>query len=158
MHLSGETEIAATRQHVWDTISNPNRVAASNSSGQAQIEKIDERHYKVTVSAPTAMGPMNVVLDLNMTDLDAPSRIAATIEGAIMGGPINGTGSIDLAEIEPKLTGATWVADVTLGGLLGGFEGMMQGPVQNAADQAFASLKERLEAEEVAAGDGSPAS
>jgi carbon monoxide dehydrogenase subunit G len=158
MHLSGETEIAATRQRVWDTISNPNRAAASNASGQAQIEKIDDRHYRVTVSAPTAMGAMSVVLELNVTDLDAPSRIAATISGDIMGGPIAGTGSIDLQELEPKLTGATWVADITLGGLLGGFEGMMQGPVQNAADQAFVSLKERLEAEESAAADGSSAS
>jgi carbon monoxide dehydrogenase subunit G len=73
-----------------------------------------------------------------------------------MGGPITGQGSIDLAELEPKLTRATWAADVTLGGLLGGFEGMMQGPIQNAADQVFASLKERLEEEEAAA-DGSPA-
>ena len=152
MHLSGESEIAATRQRVWETISNPNRAAASNSSGQAQVEKIDDRHYKVTVSAPTAMMPMNVVLDLQLTDVDAPSRIAATIEGAVMGGPINGTGSIDLAELGPKLTHVTWVADATLGGLLGGFDAMIQGPIQQAADQSFASLKERLEAEEAAAG------
>lgn len=152
MHLSGETEIAASRQRVWDTVSNPNRAAASSSSGQAQIERIDDRHYKVTVSAPTAMMPINVVLDLALTDIDAPSRLAATIEGAIMGGPINGTGSIDLAELGPKLTRATWVADATLGGMLGGFDSMIQGPIQQAADQGFATLKTRLEAEEAAAG------
>jgi carbon monoxide dehydrogenase subunit G len=152
MHLSGVTEIAATRQRVWDTISNPSRAAASNASGQAQVEKIDDRHYKVTVSAPTAMGPMSIVLDLDVTERDAPSRTAATIEGAIMAGPINGTGSIDLAELAPKSTSATWVADLTLGGMLGGFDAMMQGPVQQAADQAFVSLKTRLEEEEAAAG------
>jgi carbon monoxide dehydrogenase subunit G len=70
----------------------------------------------------------------------------------VMGGPINGTGSIDLAELGPKMTSAKWVADATLGGLLGGFEPMIQGPIQQAADQAFASLKERIEAEELAAG------
>ena len=152
MHLSGETEIAASRQRVWDTISNPNRAAASSSSGQAQVEKIDDRHYKVTVSAPAGAVPMGVVLDMQVTDLDAPSRIAATITGAVMGGPIDGNGSIDLAELGPKLTRATWVADATLGGLLGGFEPMLQGPMQQAADQGFASLKTRLEAEEAAAG------
>jgi carbon monoxide dehydrogenase subunit G len=151
MHLSGETEIAATRQRVWETISNPTRATASNSQGQAQIEKIDDRHYRLTVSAPTAMGAMTIVLELNVTDLDAPSRIGGTIEGAIMGGPINGTGAIDLVELEPKVTRATYQADVTLGGLLGGFDGMMAGPVQQSADQAFIGLKERLEAEEVAA-------
>ncbi|MGD0247595.1 MAG: SRPBCC family protein [Candidatus Limnocylindrales bacterium] len=152
MHLSGETEISATRQRVWDTISNPNQAAASDSQGQAQIEKIDDRHYKVTLAPPGGMMPMNVVLDLALTDLDEPSRIAATIGGLVMGGPVNGTGSIDLAELGPKLTHVTWVADATLGGLLGGFEGMIQGPLQGAADKSFASLKERLEAEEAAAG------
>jgi carbon monoxide dehydrogenase subunit G len=150
MHLSGETEIAATRQRVWETISNPNRAAASNSSGQAQVEKIDDRHYRVTVSAPGGVVPMNVVLELAITELDEPKRIAATIEGAIMGGPINGTGSIDLAELGPKQTSLTWVADATLGGMLGGFEPMIQGPIQQSADKGFESLKERLEAEEAA--------
>ncbi len=151
MHLSGETEIAATRQRVWDTISNPNRAAASNSSGLAQVEKIDDRHYRVSVTAPAAMMPITVVLELLLTDVDEPSHLAATIEGAVMGGPINGTGSIDLAELGPKLTRASWVAEATLGGLLGGFDAMVQGPIQQAADGGFASLKARLEAEEAAA-------
>jgi len=152
MHLSGESEVAAGRRRVWETISNPNRAAASNSSGLAQVQKIDDTHYKVSVTAPSSVMPITVVLDLMLTDVDEPSRIAAKIEGAIMGGPINGTGSIELAELGPKLTRATWVADATLGGLLGGFDAMVQGPVQNAADEAFASLKARLEAEEAAAG------
>jgi carbon monoxide dehydrogenase subunit G len=151
MHLAGETDIVATRQRVWDTVGNPDKAAASDSGGHTQIEKIDDRHYKVTVSAPGPMS-MNAVLNLALTDLDAPSRIAATIEGAIMNGPINGTGSIDLAELGPKLTRATWVADATLGGMLGGFDAMVQGPLQGAAEKTFTALKERLEAEEAAAG------
>lgn len=151
MHLTGETEIAASRQRVWDTIRNPNQAAASASQGQAQIEKIDDTHYRVSVAAKTAMGPVNVVLDLELTEVDEPNRIAATIAGSVMGGPINGTGSVELAELGPKLTRATYVADATLGGILGAFEPMMAGPVQQAADGAFATLKERLEAEEAAA-------
>jgi carbon monoxide dehydrogenase subunit G len=152
MHLSGETEIKANRQRVWDTISNPVRVADSNASGQAQIEKVDDRHYRVTVSAPSSMMPINVVLGLALTEVDAPSRLAATVAGAIMGGPITGTGSIDLRELDPKSTICSWVADVSLGGMLGGFEPMIQGPLQQAANQAFASLKTRLEEEETAGG------
>lgn len=150
MHLFGEAEIAASRGRVWETISDPSRAAASNSSGQAQVEKIDDRHYKVTVSTSAAMMPITVVLDLQLTEVQEPSRLAATIEGAIMGGPINGTGSIDLAELGPKLTRVSWVADATLGGMLGGFDAMAQGPVQQAVEQGMASLKARLEAEEAA--------
>jgi hypothetical protein len=150
MHLTGETEIAASRQRVWDTISDPNRASAGNASGQAQIEKVDDTHYRVSVTASTAMMPVNVVLELELTEVVEPDRIAATITGAIMGGPINGTGSIELTELAPKLTRAIYFADATLGGMLGAFEPMMAGPVQQAADQAFASLKERLETEEAA--------
>jgi carbon monoxide dehydrogenase subunit G len=148
VHLAGVTEIAASRKRVWETISNPNRAAESNTSGQARIEKIDDRHYTVTVSAPSVMMPINVTLALELTEVDEPNRIAATVSGSLMGGPINGTGSIELAELGPKLTRTTWVADATLGGMLGGFDAMIQGPLQQAADQGFASLKERLEAEE----------
>ncbi|HEX7496275.1 MAG TPA: SRPBCC domain-containing protein, partial [Candidatus Limnocylindrales bacterium] len=133
-------------------VSDPNRAAESNTSSQAQIEKVDDRHYRVTVSAPSAMMPMNVVLALELTEVDEPNRIAASIEGAVMGSPINGTGLIELAEVGPKLTQVKWVADATLGGMLGAFESMIQGPLQQAGDQGFASLKERLEAEEAAAG------
>jgi hypothetical protein len=152
MHLSGETEIAAGRERVWATISDPNRAAAGSSSGQAQIEKIDDRHYRVSVTATTPMMPVNVVLELELTEVDEPNRIAATISGTVMGGPINGTGSIQLVELAPKLTRATYVADATLGGMIGAFEPMMAGPIQQGTDQAFAAMKERLEAEEAAPG------
>lgn len=152
MHLSGLTEIAATRQRIWETVSNPSKVAASNTAGQAQVEKIDDRHYRLTVAVTTPMMPVSVVVELELTEVAEPSRIAATVAGAVMGGPLNGTGSIDLTELGPKLTRMSWSADATLGGMLGAFEPMVQGPLAQAAEQGIASLKARLEAEEAAAG------
>jgi carbon monoxide dehydrogenase subunit G len=152
MHLSGETEIAAGRQRVWAAVSNPSAAVAGDERGQATVEKVDDRHYRVSVVPAGAPIPMNVTLELEMTDLTEPSRVAAAISGVVMGGPVTGTGQIDLVELAPKRTRATWEADATLGGLLGGFEPMLAGPLQSGAEQAFESLKERLEAEEAAAG------
>ena len=149
MHLAGEIEIAAARERVWKTVSNPSRVAASSQQGSAQVEKIDDSHFRVTLAA--AALPVQVVLDVTLTEIAEPSRIAAEVNGQVMGGPISGTGSMDLAELEPKLTRGTWVADITLGGMLGALEPMLAGPLQQAADQALLALKERLEAEEAAA-------
>jgi carbon monoxide dehydrogenase subunit G len=156
MHLAGETEIAATRDRVWDYISNPQRVAQSSPQSQAQVEKIDDTHYRLTVAVQAPM-PTSVILNLELTEVASPNRIAARVGGTVMGGAIDGTGSIDLAELQPKLTRARWAADATLGGMLGMFEGMIQGPLQQAAEQGFAGLKERLEAEEAAAAGDSPA-
>jgi carbon monoxide dehydrogenase subunit G len=152
MHLSGETDIAAARQRVWESVSNPSAAVAGDERGQATVERIDDRHYRVSVVPADAPIPMTVTLDLELTEVVAPSRVAAAISGMVMGGPISGTGHIDLAELSPKLTRATWEADATLGGLLGGFEPMLAGPLQAGAEQAFESLKGRLEADEAAAG------
>jgi uncharacterized protein len=152
MHLSGETEIEASRQRVWETISNPSRATAENSQAQVQIEKVDDTHFKIAVAAATPMMPVNVVLDLTITEAVEPTRIAATISGSVMGGPIAGTGHIVLTETAPKSTHLSWEADASLGGLLGGFEPMISGPIQSASEQAIEGLKERLEEEERAAG------
>ena len=149
MHLAGESEIAASRERVWSAFSHPDRTTASTAQGSAQVERIDDTHYHVTLAA--AGVPVQVGLDVALTDISEPERLAGSMTGAIMGGAIDGTGSIELAELGPKLTKATWVADATLGGLLGGFEAMLAGPLQEAADRAFDALKERLEAEEAAA-------
>ncbi len=152
MHLSGETDIAASRQRVWEAVSNPSAAVAGGENGQARVEKIDDTHYQVTVVPAGAPIPMNVTLGLELTEVSEPTRIAATIAGVVMGGPISGTGSIDLSELGPKLTRLVWVADATLGGMLAGFEPMLAGPIQSGAEQGVDSLKTRLEAEEAAAG------
>ncbi len=151
MHLSGETEIAATRQRVWDSISHPESAVAGNEGGQATVEKLDDSHYRITVVPTAAPIPMTVSLEIEITEATEPSRLAGTLSGVVMGGPINGTGHIDLAELAPKLTRVVWEADATLGGLLGGFEPMLAGPIQQGATSSMESLKERLEAEEAAA-------
>jgi carbon monoxide dehydrogenase subunit G len=152
MQLAGQSEIVAGRARVWETISNPNRVAGSSKQGSAQVEKIDDRHFRVTLAAPGM--PVEVVLGVALTDVTEPSRIAAVVTGNFMGGPINGTGEIALAELAPKLTRLTWSADAMLGGMLGALEGMLVGLLQQAADQSVAALKERLEAEEAAGAAG----
>ncbi len=151
MHLSGETEIAATRQRVWDSISHPESSMAANEGGQANVEKLDDTHYRITVVPTAAPIPMTVTLDIEITEAAEPSRLAGTLAGVVMGGPINGTGHVDLTELAPKLTRMVWEADATLGGLLGGFEPMLAGPIQQGAEHSVESLKERLEAEETAA-------
>jgi carbon monoxide dehydrogenase subunit G len=149
MHLAGESEIAASRARVWAALSHPDRTAASTSQGSALVERLDDTHFRATIAASGI--PVQVGLEVELTDLSAPERMVAAISGVAMGSPITGTGSVGLAELEPKLTKAVWLVDVTLGGLLSGFEGMLAGPLQQAAEKAFEAIKEKLEAEETAA-------
>jgi carbon monoxide dehydrogenase subunit G len=149
MHLAGETEIAASRARVWAAISHPDRTAASTAQGSAQVERIDDTHFRVTIAA--AGIPVQVVLNVELDEVVEPERMAGEIAGVVMGSAITGRGSVDLAEVGPKLTKATWLADATLGGLLSGFDGMLAGPLQEAAEKAFEAISQKLEAEEAAA-------
>jgi carbon monoxide dehydrogenase subunit G len=149
MHLAGETEIAASRARVWAAIGRPDRTAASTAEGSAQVERIDDTHFRVTIAA--AGIPVQVVLNLELDEVVEPERLAGTIAGVVMGSAITGRGSMDLDDLGPKLTKATWLADATLGGLLSGFDGMLAGPLQEAAEKAFEAIGQKLEAEEAAA-------
>jgi carbon monoxide dehydrogenase subunit G len=149
MHLAGESEIAASRVWVWAAISHPERTVASTSEGSAQVERLDDTHFRVTIAASGI--PVQVVLEVELTDGSEPERMVAAISGVVMGSPITGSGRVDLAELAPKLTKAVWLVDVTLGGLLSGFEGMLAGPLQQAAEKALQALKDKLETEEAEA-------
>ena len=151
MHLEGVKEIKASRQKVWESISDPQRMAESNSQGGAKVEKIDDRHYRVTATAPGM--PMAVVLNLELTEMDPPSRLGAHLNAAIMGSPVDGTGTIELDELGPELTRARYQADATLGGMLSAFEPMIAGPLQQGVDQGMDSLKTRIESGETGPGN-----
>jgi carbon monoxide dehydrogenase subunit G len=150
MQLSGKAEIAAGRQRVWDTVTDPRQVATC-VPGQPKIEVVDDRHMKVTAVVGNGFLRRTVVVDIRLTDLQAPSRATASASSVVMGGPVKAEGSLELVELGPLQTQATWTADVTLGGFLASFAAMAEAPVRGGVDQTLACLKAKIEAAEAAA-------
>lgn len=150
MRLSGQTEIAAGRKRVWDTITDPRQVAVC-VPGKPKVEIVDERRMKVTALVGNGFFQTNLVVDIRLTDLQPPAHAAAAASSMIMGGPVTAEGSLDLSELSPTLTRASWVAEVTLGGMLASFASMAEGPVRDGVAQTLASLKAKIEADEAAA-------
>jgi carbon monoxide dehydrogenase subunit G len=159
VHLSGETEIAANRQRVWGTVTDPRQVAAC-VPGQPKVEVVDDRHMKVTAVAGSGFLRTTVVVDIRLVDLEAPSRATAAASAVVMGGPVKADGSLELTELPGGRTEARWSADVTLGGFLAGFAAMAEAPVRGGVDQTLACLKAKIEAAEAAetGGSGGPRS
>jgi carbon monoxide dehydrogenase subunit G len=149
MQLSGETEIAAGRQRVWDTIIDARQVAAC-VPGNPKVEIVDERHMKVTAVVGNGFLKTTVVVDIRLSDLQPPASAKAAASSVVMGGRVNAEGGLELTELGPALTRATWAADVTLGGMLAGFAGMVEAPVRGGVDQTLACLKSKIEAAEAA--------
>jgi carbon monoxide dehydrogenase subunit G len=153
MELSGKTEIAAGRQRVWDTVTDPRQVA-SCVPGQPKVEVVDDRHMKVTAAVGNGFLRTTVVVDIRLTELEAPSRATAAASAVVMGGPVTADGSLELTELASRRTEATWAAEVTLGGFLASFASMIEAPVRSGVDQTLACLKSKIEAAEAAAAAG----
>jgi len=146
MQLSGEIEIVAPRQRVWEVLTDPHQVAGC-VPGDPKIEVIDDRNLRVTAQIGNAFFQTSVTVEIELMDLEAPERATANATGAVMASPVTATGSLVLEELGPNLTRAAWSADVTLGGMLVGFAGMVQGPVQGGVDRTLACLKAKIETE-----------
>ncbi len=162
MHLSGETEIAAGRQRVWDAVTDPHQVAAC-VPGQPKVEVVDDRRMKVTAAVGNGFLRTTVVVDIRLTDMQPPDRATAAAGTVVMGGQVQAEGSLELTEPAAGRTRAVWAADVTLGGFLAGFASMVEAPVRSGVDQTLACLRAKIEAAEAAvsvqtnAPDGPPA-
>ena len=138
MQLSGQIEIAASRRAAWDVLTDPHRVAEC-VPGEPQIEFLDDRNFRVTARVGNAMFQTNVTVEIEVTDMTEPESATAGATAAVMGGPVNATGRLELDVLAQDLTRVTWSADLTLGGMLVGFAGMVQAPVQNGIDRTLES-------------------
>jgi hypothetical protein len=147
MHLSGQTEIEAGRRRVWDAVTDPHQVAGC-VPGQPKVEVVDDRHMKVTAVVGSGFLRTTVVVDIGLTDLEAPSHATAVASTVVMGGAVKADGSLDLVEVGARQTHVAWAADVALGGFLAGFAAMAEAPVRNGVNQTLACLKAKIEAAE----------
>ena len=146
MLLRGESEIAAPRQRVWDVITDPHQVAEC-VPGDPKIEVVDERNLRVTAQVGNGFFQTTVTVEIELTDLAEPERAGANATGAVMASPVSATGSHVLEELEPNRTRVSWSAEATLGGMLVGFAGMVQAPLQGGVDRTLECLKAKIEAE-----------
>jgi hypothetical protein len=152
MQLSGETEIAAGRQRVWDVLTDPHRVADC-LPGSASIEILDATNFRVTAEVGNAFMRTTLTVEIELTDLIEPESAGANATAAVMASPVSATGSLQLDELESGSTGVAWTAEVTLGGMLAGFAALAQGPVQDGVDRTLECLKDVIEAEEAEAAE-----
>lgn len=150
MRLEGRTEISAARERVWAAVTDPRQVADC-VPGAPDVEIVDARHARARIPVGGGFFKTTAVIDIVFDDLQAPAHATATGSGGAMGGSASVNTVLDLAELGPTSTALSWVAEITLGGMLGGFAGMVEGPARNGIDQTLGCLKAKLEAAEAAA-------
>jgi carbon monoxide dehydrogenase subunit G len=144
MEFSGTVEIAASRQAVWDFLADFDGLAACGP-GVESIERIDERHARVTAKLGVGFIVSRFVIDLERESMEAPDRATLTGRGEAPGTQVEGRAEMRLSGPPDGPTTLDWRADVDIFGSLAGIGGrLIESTAGRLIDQAFDCVRARL--------------
>jgi len=144
MEFSGSVEIAAARQAVWDFLADFDGLAACGP-GVESIERIDERHARVTAKLGVGFIVSRFVIDLERESMEAPDRATLTGRGEAPGTQVEGRAEMRLSGPPEGPTTLDWRADVDIFGSLAGIGGrLIESTAGRLIDQAFDCVRARL--------------
>ena len=117
MDITGEFDIPASRQHVWDSLNDPD-VLAQCIPGCESVERISDTEFLAKMK--TKIGPVRARFEsqIMLSNLNPPQSY--TISGEGKGGPAGfGKGSADVTLSEhDALTKLSYTATLHVGGKL----------------------------------------
>lgn len=154
MEISGEFELRATRQEVWEALQDPGVLKVS-IPGCNEFEKESDNEFRAKVTAK--VGPMKATFDGKVTllGLDPPSEY--TIAGEGKAGPAGfakGTAKVVLEEVENG-TLLRYLANGAVGGKLAQVGSrVVEGTARKFADEFFRNFAEQVGGAPVQAAPG----
>lgn len=147
MKLSGSVTINASRQKVWDFLTDPVQVGQC-APGVEKVELVEgKRKFKAVAGIGFGTVKAKFTGDAEFVEMEAPTR--AKIKGH---GNAPGSGADVLSEmiLKDSLAGGTvvdWNADISILGQLASLASRMMVPVsQKLTNQFFNSVKSKIEA------------
>lgn len=140
---SGETFVPAAPEAVWDTVLDPEKLAAV-IPGCHSLDKVGDNAYRAEVSL--GVGPVKgkFVATVNLSDLDPPK--SATLSGGLEG-PLGASQGAGRVTLEPDGTGTHVSYDYTVevGGRVAAVGGrMLDGAARVVVGQFFDRLTRQL--------------
>ena len=141
MQQTGEYEIAASLQAVWDALNDPDVLGAC-ITGCQEVTRVDEQHFDVRVKAK--VGPVSATFQasLELKDLDPPRSYV--IEGGVKGGAAGfgkGTAAVQLTEAgtaDAPSTRLSYTVDASVGGKLAQVGSrLVDGAARKMADEFY---------------------
>lgn len=146
MQFSGSVEIAATRDRVWDFVSDPETMGGCGP-GVESVAVVDETHF--TATAKVGVGPISARFSGQGEFLErsVPDRARIRGRGKAPGSAVDVTADMTLRDGEAA--GATvmdWTAEVQLSGTMASLGArLIEGTAKKLIAQTFTCVKSRLE-------------
>jgi carbon monoxide dehydrogenase subunit G len=146
MKLTGSTEIKASRQKVWDYLTNPEFVAKC-APGLEKMEVVEEnKKFKATGSVGLGNLKVNISGDIEFVTMESPNRAVMKGRGSAPGSAVEGTAEMKLRDGENGTTIMDWSADVNVLGTIASLASRMMGSMaQKLSGQFFDCVKAQIE-------------
>jgi carbon monoxide dehydrogenase subunit G len=146
VHLEGNVEIGASRQKVWDFLTDPQAVSRC-APGLESIEIVEpERRFKAVASLGMGSIKTRFTVDVEWVEMAAPSRAVARAHGTASGSTADVSAEMLLTEMAPDKTALKWTAEVTINGTIASLASRMMGGVtQKLSGQFFDCVRATVE-------------
>ncbi len=146
MHLEGTTNIKASRQKVWEFLTDPHKVAGC-APGVESVEIIEpDKKFKATASIGLGSVKAKFSGDGEFLELEAPNRAKIKGHGNAPGSAADVVSEMFLSDGPDGSTDLKWTADIVILGQLASLAARMMGPVtQKLAGEFFNEVKKRIE-------------
>jgi uncharacterized protein len=151
VNVSGTKELAASRQTVWEVISEPAEMAKL-MPGVESFEVKDERHWTAKVKVPLGLGALAMTMNFEQLEERPPEFASMRAKGTGVGALMDMTTSFTLTEAGEG-TSMAWEAEVKIAGPVGAMgQRVLQPIVNQQVGQVLAALEKRVEAASGGAG------
>lgn len=146
MEFSGEVPIKASRERVWEFLTDANQVTQC-APGLQSVEVVDESHFKCVVRAGVGMIRGNFNFDIVWTEMDAPNHATMTANGKIPGSAVAMNSTMVLDETDGGAgTLMRWSSDVRVSGTIASVGARLMGGVADRMTKdIFSCIQSKLE-------------
>ncbi len=146
MQFSGTVDIRAPREKVWAFLIDPHQVG-SCGPGVESIEVVDATHFRARAKVGVGFISAKFVVDLELAELDAPSRAVIKAHGQAPGSAVDALATMILRDGEAGVTTMDWSADVNIAGTLASVGArLIDGTANKMIGQSFDCIRTKLEA------------
>ncbi|MEO7665365.1 MAG: carbon monoxide dehydrogenase subunit G [Candidatus Limnocylindrales bacterium] len=145
MEFSGSVDIPAPRERVFAFVTDPQQVSQCGP-GIESIEVIDATHFRATAKVGVGFISSRFVVDLEITEQQAPDRAIIHARGKAPGSAVDAVGRMNLVDgPEPGSTTMLWAADVTISGLIASVGSrLVEGTAEKMIGQVFDCMRARI--------------
>lgn len=147
MHFQGTVTIGASRQRIWDFLTDPHEVSQC-VPGLESLEVLEEG-VKFRAVASVGLGNIKArfTTDVEWVDLNPPNIAKMKAHGTAPGSAADVLAEMHLVEAEDGATELQWEAEVNVMGTIAALASRMMGSVtQKLTAQFFNCVKGKVEA------------